>query len=97
MAALEYGALAVSMGALGLVAKLVFAKRNGTDAGRVNDNAARMNNNAKMAADILTAKEATEVLTTLRQMSDTLRSINTQLSTRTFCPYDARRTPGGET
>lgn len=91
MAALEYGALAVSMGALGLVAKLVFGKRNGNDAART---LARAADATKQAADILTAKEATEVLTTLRQMNDTLLAINLHLSTRTFCPYDSRRVPG---
>jgi hypothetical protein len=80
MAALEYGALAVSMGALGLVAKLVLAKRNGNGATRV--------------LEITEAKEASEMLVTLREMDKKLGSINGQLATRTFCPYDSRRIPG---
>lgn len=81
MAALEYGALAVSMGALGLVAKMVLTKpRNGNGAQRVLDTAA--------------GKEAGQMLTLLQEMNDTLKTMNTTLATRTFCPYDARRTPG---
>jgi len=80
-AVINYGALGVALGTLGLVAKIVLSKpRNGNGAQRVLDTAA--------------AKEAGQMLTLLQEMNGQLKTMNATLATRTFCPYDSRRAPG---